>query len=369
MSKSWHWELSKILGPVFTGMTLGRCLKLYYENRFQIAPAYLPRALNTLFRSATISPLAFYEKNRYGRLVEDVEIEPPIFVLGHWRGGTTHLHNLLTLDKRFAYPSLFEVTSPLTFLSTRNLSWLFKHFVPPKRPFDNVKLNLNLPYEDEFVAWHCMGLSSYLSWNFPDAANNYDRYLTFRDASEDEIERWTSEQRHFMKKLTWLYNRPLILKSPQHTCKIKLLLSMFPNAKFVHIHRHPLTVFLSTQKLTRSALELVSFQRYDLAEADDRIIRQYREMYDVFFEERDLIPKGNYCEISFEKLEKEPVAQLKHLYETLGLPSFEEFQPDVEAYLDSLSNYKKNKHPEIDPALKSQLQTVWQQCFEEWGYK
>ncbi len=369
MKKTWHWNLSKILGPVFMGMPLGQCLKLYSENKFKIAPRYIPRAINTLARGMVVSPFALFEKIRYERLVNNTEIETPIFILGHWRGGTTHLHNLLSLDQRFAYPNLFEVTNPLTFLSTRKLGWIFKYFVPPRRPFDNVALKLTIPYEDEFVAWQCMALSSYLSWNFPDSAEFYDRFLTFREASKKELEKWRREQTQFMKKLTHLYQKPLILKSPQHTCRIKLLLEMFPKAKFVHICRNPYTVYLSTQKLARSALELVSLQRYNLEQTDERIIRQYREMYDLFFEERFLIPEGNYCEVKYEMLDIEPILQLEYIYKELNLPTFEKVRQDVKEYLGTLSNYKKNKHPDIKPELKEKLHRAWERCFEEFGYE
>jgi len=37
----------------------------------------------------------------------------------------------------------------------------------------------------------------------------------------------------------------LLLKSPVHTARIKLLLKLFPDAQFVYIHRNPYDVFRS----------------------------------------------------------------------------------------------------------------------------
>ena len=34
----------------------------------------------------------------------------------------------------------------------------------------------------------------------------------------------------------------MVLKSPVHVARVKLLLAMFPDAKFVYGHRHPLEV-------------------------------------------------------------------------------------------------------------------------------
>jgi len=34
--------------------------------------------------------------------------KPPVFVIGHWRSGTTHLHYLLTQDEQFSYLEAFQ---------------------------------------------------------------------------------------------------------------------------------------------------------------------------------------------------------------------------------------------------------------------
>jgi hypothetical protein len=34
--------------------------------------------------------------------------------------------------------------------------------------------------------------------------------------------------------------KPLLIKSPVHTARVRLLLKLFPKAKFIYIHRHPL---------------------------------------------------------------------------------------------------------------------------------
>ncbi|WP_427846519.1 sulfotransferase [Aromatoleum aromaticum] len=52
------------------------------------------------------------ETREFQARIRDVRIKPPIFVLGHWRSGTTHLHNLLSLDPQFAYPNFYQVTNP-----------------------------------------------------------------------------------------------------------------------------------------------------------------------------------------------------------------------------------------------------------------
>ena len=63
------------------------------------------------------APLA--RKRRWHAAIEATPCRPPLFVLGHWRSGTTHLHNLLAQDiDQFAYANTYQVINPHTFLAT-----------------------------------------------------------------------------------------------------------------------------------------------------------------------------------------------------------------------------------------------------------
>jgi hypothetical protein len=104
----------------------------------------------------------------------------------------------------------------------------------------------------------------------------------------------------FLRKLTWKYGvRLLVLKSPPHTCRIKLLLELFPRARFVHIRRDPYAVFRSSQLLFQTVFELHRVQRPSADDLDDWVLRQYRAMYDAFFEERGVVPAGQFHERRF----------------------------------------------------------------------
>jgi omega-hydroxy-beta-dihydromenaquinone-9 sulfotransferase len=99
-----------------------------------------------------------------------------------------------------------------------------------------------------------------------------------------------------------------------------------------------------------------------------RAIRQYREMYDAYFEERSLIPEGRLHELSFEDLEADPIGQVRGIYQSLQLPDFDAFEPALRQYVDSLSGYQKNAPAELPLAVRQRLAKEWQLCFEAWGY-
>src|SRR5688500_16941681 len=103
-------------------------------------------------------------------------------------------------------------------------------------------------------------------------------------------------------------------------------------------------------------------------ELDDWIIRQYRAMHDAFFEERDLIPPGQYHEVRFEELEADPIGQMQRVYDALGLGEFSQARPALERYMDRVGGYRKNEFPELPAALRQRIADAWRPSFEQWGY-
>lgn len=358
-----------LVNSLFTslyGIALDEWLRLLWSHRFAVDPPYWPRATFMTGMSLLNSIVRLYEDKTFGSKVTDVEIEPPTFILGHWRSGTSHLHTLLALDTQFAYPNVFQVFNPHTFLTTERYS-RFLFTAPKTRMMDNMRFNAEVPFEDEFAT--CGTLRSpYLMWVFPRHGNHYERYLTFRGVPEREVQQWKQALTLFYKKLTWKYSRPLLLKSPPHTARIRLLLEMFPKARFIHICRNPYTVFQSTQRQIGVSLRTMGLQRTDGHAIDDRIIRRYRIIYDAFFEERDLIPDGQFHEVRFEELERNPLREVENIYEGLNVPGFTTVQPALQRYLDSIAHYRKNEYLELPASLRCTIARVWHRSFEEWGY-
>jgi hypothetical protein len=362
--------LSRRVFSILLGITVDDWWRLLRDNRFAVDLPFLPRAAVLSAGSVVNSFGRWWEGRRFSGRVAEAHVKPPLFVLGHWRQGTTHLHNLLGLDPQFCFPDFYQVLCPHTFLLTERLaSRLLALLLPQHRLMDNVREGHDLPHEDEFALSVLTLQSQYLGMVFPRREEHYDRYLTFRAASQEEILRWQKAFKHYLKKLTWKYYRPLLLKSPPHTCRIKLLLELFPDARFVHIHRDPYTVFQSTRRLQEKGIESFSLQRPNWENLDERILRRYQVMYDVFFEERWLIPKGNFSEVRFEDLEQDPVPELQRIYEDLNLPGFESVEPAVRAYVRSTAGYQKNRYGPMDLELRWKVAKAWERNFREWGYE
>jgi len=351
------------------GMTLGDWSSLLRRHRFAIDPPHWPRAFVQTALSASNSFNARIETRRFGRRFEATQVQAPLFVLGHYRSGTTHLHNLLALDTQFAAPTFFQVLNPHTFLTTeRWAAPLADRLVVRRRFQDEVALGAAVASEDEIALGTMTGLSPYMGWYFPRDGAGYGRYLTFRGVPDGEVAHWGLALTTFLKKLTLKHDRPLVLKSPPHTARIRLLLDLFPDARFVHIHRDPYDVFRSTRHMIRAVQPVFQLQRCPPLDGDDTILGVYREMYDAYFEQRGLVPEGRLCDIGFEELERDPVGVVGSIYQSLGLAGFEDLRPRLETYLGSISGYRKNRLDDLPEPTRLRIADEWGRAFDEWGY-
>ena len=357
-------------GPgVLSGIALGDWVRLLRQHGTQVDLSRLPRVCSITLQSVKNSSLGLIERRRFRSAWEKVSVQPPLFVLGHWRSGTTLLHELLCQDDRFAFPTTYQVCFPHIFLTAEALdSKLIKYFVPERRPMDNMRLDLAAPQEDEFALCSSCLRSSCLQWIFPRQREQFRQFLTFKEASPADIAAWREAFLTFLKKVQWRVPRPLILKSPQHTARIKLLLELFPEAKFVHIHRDPFRVLQSTRHLFEAMFAWHGLQRPELESVDDWILAQYREMYQSFFEQRGLVSEGRFYEIGYEQLERDPVDQLRQLYRGLDLPDFGWVEPKLRSHVASRAGYRKNQFSELSPELKRRVRQEWAIGFEGFGY-
>jgi hypothetical protein len=365
-TRVWLW---KTFFTSLCGVTFRDWLTILRDNHFAVDWPYWPQAALLTAGCGLNSVFLSKERKAFGARLENVTVRPPLFILGHWRSGTTLLHNLLALDEQFAYPNLYQVFFPHTFLCTEEYrAGQIAGLIPSTRLIDGMAQGLGMPNEDEFATSVLSLRSPYLLWSFPRNTAFYERFLTFRGAPKADVERWKAAFVLLLKKLTLRNDRPMLLKSPPHTGRIRMLLELFPAARFVHIHREPYTVFQSTRHLNAVLTRSLQFQKPDAADADAAVIRRYRLLYDAYFEERPLIPPGQFHELSFETLERDPIGSIERCYDALELAGFPAVFPRLEEYVRTLAGYRKNEYSELPVGLRAELARQWRRSFEEWGY-
>ncbi|MDP1797764.1 MAG: sulfotransferase, partial [Planctomycetaceae bacterium] len=270
------------LACVWQGLNRRRWLEVAKE--LPSDPRYRWRRLSIAAISAMNSVYEACESALYHSRVQKTEVtQPPIFVLGHWRSGTTLLHNLLTLDAQLAFPNLYQVMFSGHFLLTEMIgSALTGWMLPRTRPMDNVPTGWKHSQEDEIALLLRTGLSPYNMLVHQGDRASYERYFELTDLTAAERDLWVREFQWFMKKLTYRANKPIVLKSPSHTYRIPLLLEMYPQARFIYITRNPYDVYSSTLHLRRMlfAENALSEPCYENLEEDafvtyDHCVRRY----------------------------------------------------------------------------------------------
>jgi hypothetical protein len=353
------------------GCDLFAWARLLAENRAAVHWSKLYVALCATPASVFNSTMRLFQDLLVGRAVERTPIErAPLFILGHWRTGTTYLHELLIRDPRHAYPTTYQCLAPGHFLITE--SWLpkvFFFFMPSHRPMDNMPAGWDRPQEDEFGLCLLGAPSPYAQIAFPNDSSRYEDTLDFARLPVAERRRW---EHHFVRLIRQLnYHNPgkrLVLKSPPHTCRIPEILKLFPDARFVHIIRNPYTVFPSTINLWKTLFRTHGLQRPTFDDLEESVLRTFARMYERFEADRGLIDESRLVEIRYEDLIRDPLALLEVMYDRLDLGDFEAARPPIKDYLDGMRNYETN-HYELTDQQRQRVRREWGDVIHRYGYE
>lgn len=327
------------------GITLGRLFSLLKRNPFDVNPKTLARIVFLVQSAAWSSFFALIEKKRYESLLKTVETpRDPVFIIGHWRTGSTLLHQFLSKDPELFAPTLFQVAVPDSFLvSHAYYRPVFKGLMGKHRPMDKVKIGMDEPQEDEYAIYRLTCVSPLKDLVFP----NSDRYFLtgsrqFLPAS-DQIENWTDQISGFYKKLSYKTRKRIISKNPFNSMRIPLLNELFPEARFIHIHRHPCEVIPSTIHMwdilqRQNALNKKS-RRPDVTEVAgfmDLMLTAIRTGLEK-------IPENRFTEIGFRELLANPQQAIRSIYQKLDLPYTPSFDQQIKEFLPEVNRFKKNE--------------------------
>jgi hypothetical protein len=354
---------------IWEGCDFFAWLRLLARNRFAVQWSYLYIAVIVTIVSVFHTMLRLVQEAIYGRRIRRVRIaQPPLFILGHWRTGTTLLHELLILDERHGYPTTYECLEPNHFLLTEELvsRWL-RFLEPARRPMDNMAVGFRRPQEDEFAL--CMlGLPSpYLTIAFPNRPPAYPEYLDLEGLQPQQLARWKRDFLRFLRQVTFKNPKRLVLKSPPHTCRIKVLQELFPDALFVHIVRDPYVVFPSTVNLWKSLYRTHGLQKPTYAGLEEHVFRTFERVYAALERGRPLVAPDRFYELRYEELIRDPVGEMRKLYDHLGLGGFDEVLPRLEQYLASVAGYETNKY-QLTEAQRQEVARRWGDVIGRYGY-
>jgi hypothetical protein len=353
------------------GYTLSNLLRLLTQNNFHVDPRYLPRMVYCLTLSTVMTPFYIKERLQYDTRIKQTEItKHPLFILGFWRSGTTYLHNVLSLDKNLGYFTTFQAYLPSVFLASEKLfKPLVSSSIPAKRPMDDVAMDADFPQEDQYAIGALSPYSFYHGWCFPKNMELYYNSVCMDNVSKKTIDDWKKVYLYLLKKITLQQKgKQLVLKNQDNTGKIHLLLEMFPDAKFIYLYRNPYELYLSMMKFMRIVIPLYCVQIPPPMEIlEQHMMNLYAKMMKKYLKEREQIPPGNLIEVRYENYIKQPLREVKTIYEELQLPGFIEAEPAFQTYLASQQNLKTD-HYDITEDVQQKVEKNWGFALKEFGY-
>ncbi len=344
--------------------------ELKRENQIEKIYRFRARRINIYCKLLSVGNLL--QRSLFSKKIQKISFKehPPVFILGLWRTGTTHLHYLMAQDAQFGYLNNHQAfTFNFALLSLNHLNKILSIFVPGKRPQDNVRVTLDDPAEEEQAFSTTSARSSIHSFYFPQNRTYVKKYHLFEGISKEEKDEWKKDYLYVLKNIA-LYGKKnkLLLKNPHNTGRVKELLELFPGARFIFIHRDPYTVFRSTQKLHNRMVSSQLLQHCGQTEIENIILEDNANILRKYLSERMLIPEGNLVEIGFEELENSPLETLEGIYQDLNLEGFEDARPAMLSYLESVKQYKRNTYRPLPNRILNRLHAEWGFWFKEFGY-
>ena len=156
---------------------------------------------------------------------------------------------------------------------------------------DNLKMGTMLPKEEEFAIAAFGPESMVTGYLFPsNFLKNFRHNILFSYPNSNAESNWKKHFDYFVRKLSFANNgKQLLLKSPANTARIKQILDLYPDAKFIHIYRNPYSVYQSYFHLFNKLLPMLSFQQISDEAIEEMIFVSYQELFEKYFNEKELI--------------------------------------------------------------------------------
>ena len=281
--------------------------------------------------------------------IAEVDVVPPIVIVGQARTGTTILHDLLAQDHSNRVPLTWETDSPLP--------------PPESATFDTdpriaasqellVGVELVIP---GFQAMHPMGAllpqecvrmtgGDFRSMIFPTQYRvpSYARWL-IDDADMAPAYRY---HRIFLQHLQSRHPAPRwVLKSPGHLWCLGALVNEYPNALLVQTHRDPLRIIASLSSLM-SVLRQLGTSEISLPDIAAEFADYLLDGLDrsVTAREDGTVAGDRVVDVQFRSFMADPFATIREIYEKLSLELSEESEQRMRAFLADNTTEKHGGH-------------------------
>ncbi len=349
-------------------------LKIAHQNG-GLSARKTKNSIPWLLKTILFEPLRWAELGLYNKKVDQHEsLKDPIFILGFYRSGTSYLHEFLTQDDRLGYHTVFQMIFPDMMLTSEK--WMSPFLESLCRtfklhdPIHRIPLSFQYPGEEDGTMTTALNpRGAQWGYFFPTIMEeHFQKYVLFETISDAEKEAWKRDFVFLIKKISIAnQGKQLILKSPPNTARIKLLLSMFPNAKFVFIHRNPYDVYASNKRFWKVTYRIYAIGKTRSVDVNAIILNTYSEIMRKYLAEKHLVPKGQLVELAYDDFIQHPMDNMREVYEKLDLGDFSHCEAKMQAFVDRQKSFVRLKH-ELPEEEKKRVIEKLAPFIRHWNY-
>ncbi|MBV8398476.1 MAG: sulfotransferase [Acetobacteraceae bacterium] len=281
--------------------------------------------------------LRFREEERQDPAIAELPVPSPIFITGLPRSGTTFLHSLFAEDPGNRVPRCWQTIYPYplageaptdTARRRQLVDRQFRTFARLAPELLSVHpLSADVPQECSEITAHV-----FQSLRF-DTTHTVPSYTAWLDRV-GHLEAYHFHKR-FLQHLQHQYGTgPWVLKCPDHVFALDAIATVYPDARFVFVHRNPVRILASVARLTEILREPFTRRIDRLAigrQVAERWLDGARRITDASTEGR--FAPQQVSQVHYDRLIRDPLGTVSSLYRHFGMDLNEPAMERMRAFL------------------------------------
>lgn len=293
----------------------------------------------------------------------------PVFILGLWRSGTTFMHDLLGACPGMIYPATWQCMNPASF-RLQPSPVASKSVV---RPMDGFTVDTFSPQEDEFALLALGVPSIYRGFFDPRRLDEVSQWLDPAAWVGGDYG-WVKIWREFLRGVANGKDGRILLKSPNHTFRIRALLEEFPNASYVWLVRDPVRAFMSNRKMWTRMFEKYALWDWDDAQLDAFLKEAFRSAGRCLTRAISEIPRNRLVVVDFDRFTDAPVKTIELINSRLSFGNWEMMKSAIAQTAAGKEGYQGDEYNgrKLEPdlvAVIEDLRTTQKNSFDSHGLR